>query len=326
MENDTGALAVNSRDQVLAARHMACDMGRLLGFNTIAMAEIETVAAELATNLARHARRGTFGVRQLTAGSFTGIEIECNDQGPGFENLVLNLEGGHSTGKSLGIGLSGITRLVDEFYIQSGPNAPTAIRVRKWTHEAMVQYGGIVQPFPGETVSGDDIWTRRFKTFDLMAVMDGLGHGQGAHVASQRCLSILEDSGHVPLESLTSRCHRGLQKTRGAAMSIARIQHDPVRLEHVSIGNVDTRVYNTHEPVRPYCYNGTLGMIMKNNKPAGYPLGHGAIVVMASDGIKTRFSVDEQNFRMEPAAIARSVFSTYQRGTDDASVLVAKVR
>jgi serine/threonine-protein kinase RsbT len=45
------------------------------------------------------------------------------------------MSGGYSTANSLGLGLSGTKRLVDEFHIESEPGRGTTIVIRKWKKE-----------------------------------------------------------------------------------------------------------------------------------------------------------------------------------------------
>jgi serine/threonine-protein kinase RsbT len=64
-----------------------------------------------------------------------GLELEFVDQGPGITDLPRVLAGGFSTSKSLGLGLSGTRRLVDEFDIDTVPGHGTKIVIRKWKKE-----------------------------------------------------------------------------------------------------------------------------------------------------------------------------------------------
>ena len=64
-----------------------------------------------------------------------GLELEFVDHGPGIANLNRALAGGFSTSKSLGLGLSGTKRLVDEFNIESAPDRGTKVVIRKWKKE-----------------------------------------------------------------------------------------------------------------------------------------------------------------------------------------------
>ena len=61
-----------------------------------------------------------------------GIEIICEDQGPGIANVDLVMQDGYSTSRGMGMGLPGAKRLMDEFDIKSVEGVGTTITCRKW--------------------------------------------------------------------------------------------------------------------------------------------------------------------------------------------------
>ncbi|RMG39120.1 MAG: hypothetical protein D6732_04460 [Methanobacteriota archaeon] len=62
----------------------------------------------------------------------TGIEVEFIDQGPGIPDVELALKEGYSTAGSLGMGLPGARRLVDNLEIESQPGKGTRVVIQKW--------------------------------------------------------------------------------------------------------------------------------------------------------------------------------------------------
>ena len=93
--------------------------------------ELVLAASELATNLVRHSDHGgTITCRLLR--HRRGVEVEALDSGPGIADVDQAMQEGFSTtSKSLGSGLSSARDLVDEFEIDTKPEA-TRIRMRKW--------------------------------------------------------------------------------------------------------------------------------------------------------------------------------------------------
>ncbi|MEW6673730.1 MAG: ATP-binding SpoIIE family protein phosphatase [Thermodesulfobacteriota bacterium] len=327
---DMKRFPVRSREEALAVRRAARDEAIRLDFTAAEVAEVETAAAELAGNLVKHAAGGGEVVLQPLINNQTqGLEIRVKDAGPGIADIERALAGGYSTAGTLGIGLSGVKRLMDEFAIQSAPNARTEITVRKWKHrptKAILNFAVLAAPYPGEVVSGDGYFIRRFPDYEVFGVIDALGHGREAHAVAQRCLALLDAHAHEDLGVIVETCHRGLSKSRGAAMALARIKRGGRCFEHISIGNVETRCYNTPLPVRPYCYNGTIGMSVESGaRVCEYRLARGAVIVMCSDGITGRFDVPPHLQNETAQRIAESIFSSHRRGTDDATVLVGKV-
>ena len=79
-----------------------------------------------------YAHSGQIILKTINASDRVGIEIICEDQGPGIENLELVMRDGYSTTRGLGMGLPGTRRLMDEFEIESEVGAGTTVTVRKW--------------------------------------------------------------------------------------------------------------------------------------------------------------------------------------------------
>ena len=72
-------------------------------------------------NALKYAGSGRITLRAVSVAGRAGIEIIVEDHGPGIKNLDLALEGGHSTGGGLGLGVSGSKRLMDDFHIETSP-------------------------------------------------------------------------------------------------------------------------------------------------------------------------------------------------------------
>jgi len=102
------------------------------GLDKIAQNRISTAVSELATNIYRYGKRGTIHIRVIEEADKTGIEIIAGDDGPGIEDVGKAMQEGFSTTKSLGIGLPGTRRLMDEFEIETAPGKGTRIVARKW--------------------------------------------------------------------------------------------------------------------------------------------------------------------------------------------------
>jgi serine/threonine-protein kinase RsbT len=61
-----------------------------------------------------------------------GIQLVAHDQGPGILDIPQALRDGFSTSGSLGLGLPGVMRLVDEFEIVSAESCGTTVTAKKW--------------------------------------------------------------------------------------------------------------------------------------------------------------------------------------------------
>lgn len=107
-------------------------LAQTMGFGGTAQACIATAISELATNLVFHAAGGTITLSTVEREGRQGLEVLCQDSGPGIEDLELAMQDGYSTRGGLGGGLPGVKRLMDEFEIQSQVGVGTRIVARKW--------------------------------------------------------------------------------------------------------------------------------------------------------------------------------------------------
>lgn len=103
-----------------------------MGFDENQQFLIATAASEMSTNIIRYAGKGRITLRTVQKGSREGIEIVAQDEGPGIENIEEAMKEHFSKGKGLGLGLSSVKSIMDEFDIQSKSGNGTRIVTRKW--------------------------------------------------------------------------------------------------------------------------------------------------------------------------------------------------
>lgn len=131
IDKETHINLVNLSDHaqvVYAVRRLTAQMG----FDANQQFLIAAAASEASTNIIRYAGRGWVTLRSVRKEGREGIEIVARDNGPGIERIEEAIKEGVSKGKGLGLGLSSIRRIMDEFDIQSKPGAGTRIVARKW--------------------------------------------------------------------------------------------------------------------------------------------------------------------------------------------------
>src|SRR5439155_10874235 len=131
----TWEIRIDKEADIVAVRQQVRELAKELRFDQFAVAALTTAASELSRNVWVHAQKGVARVSVVWNGRKVGVELELVDQGPGIANLERALAGGFSTSKSLGLGLSGTKRLVDEFHIESEPGRGTKVVTRKWKKE-----------------------------------------------------------------------------------------------------------------------------------------------------------------------------------------------
>lgn len=125
-------IAVVRESDVVLARKRVREIAQHLGFDTFAAAAVTTATSELTRNIFVHAGRGVIAIEELRDDRRTGLRIVFRDEGPGIADVERVLAGGHSTGGTLGLGLSGSKRLADEFRLETEVGRGTAITITKW--------------------------------------------------------------------------------------------------------------------------------------------------------------------------------------------------
>jgi serine/threonine-protein kinase RsbT len=121
----------DSMVSVISAASLAQDAG----FDDVGCQLIATAVSELCNNILKYAKGGHVTVRVLREDKRQGIEIEARDRGPGISDPELAMTEGVSSGGTLGLGLPGVKRMMDEFWMETSPNG-TIVRVRKWRPSA----------------------------------------------------------------------------------------------------------------------------------------------------------------------------------------------
>ena len=125
-------LLIACEDDVVLVRRKVRALVQTRGFDAFAVAAVTTATSEITRNVWVHAGKGVALVEELTDGVRFGIRLEFRDEGPGIADIARVLVGGHSTARSLGLGVSGSKRLVDDFAIESTVGRGTVVRMTKW--------------------------------------------------------------------------------------------------------------------------------------------------------------------------------------------------
>jgi serine/threonine-protein kinase RsbT len=125
-------VAINSDQDIVSARQKGRGMANELGFSSGEATLIATAISELARNIVAYARKGQITLKMLNGLNRQGISVVASDDGPGIADIRQALRDGFSTSGSLGLGLPGVRRLMDEFEITSQPGRGTMVAVKKW--------------------------------------------------------------------------------------------------------------------------------------------------------------------------------------------------
>jgi len=129
---DESRVPVERDADIVAARQKGRELGAKLGFSGSDQTVVATAISEVARNIILYAERGEILLSLIQQGGKRGILVIARDEGPGIPDIDQAMRDGFSTGKSLGLGLPGARRLMDEFDIVSELGKGTTITMRKW--------------------------------------------------------------------------------------------------------------------------------------------------------------------------------------------------
>lgn len=331
------ALVVAQPGDVTVVKRRAKEIASDLGFAAGPCEELALVACELASNLLKHAGRGILRLVPLEVEERVGLHMEAEDRGPGIADVELAMTDGFSTAGSLGGGLGLVNRLMDHLDITSISGQGTSIRCERWVRSAArsaglspLDLGVATRVYPGMEMNGDAFVLRQWDGHALVAVIDGLGHGQFAHRAAQAARRYVESHYDQPLAEVFRGVGRACRATRGVVMAMARFAVGPpgapMRLSFASVGNVEARVYGSPEPINFVGRRGVLGGHAPSPAVLEQRWEPTAVLVLHSDGVSSRWQWEDLSPLLSQSAsvLAQGLLRAWGKKDDDATVVVVK--
>lgn len=117
---------------IVLARQAGRQLAAQLGFTTTDQTLIATAISEVARNIVVYAQQGEIVLARADEAGRVGIQVIAIDNGPGIDNKELAMRDGYSTKNSLGLGLPGARRLMDDFALDSEVGRGTTVTMKKW--------------------------------------------------------------------------------------------------------------------------------------------------------------------------------------------------
>jgi len=326
------AVAIDDPSKVGEARRSANALALAIGLSETDAGRFAILASEAATTIVKHATHGHIVLRSLGTGGASGAEVVAIDRGPGIPDLDRALTDGYSTAGSSGTGLGAMSRLASVFDIYTSVGSGTVLVARI----ARPAVGGRVCPFDvgvvrvpkqGEVACGDD-WGIAVddRGRGMVAVADGLGHGQSAADASRRAVEVAVDrSGDHPA-MIVANVHAALRSTRGAALAIAELEMTGASVRYAGLGNISASLVSPRETKSLVSYNGIAGHEARKIQEFAYDWPSDALLIMHSDGLSGRWDLTRYpglSFR-DPSVVAGVLYRDYSRGRDDSLVVVVR--
>jgi negative regulator of sigma-B (phosphoserine phosphatase) len=194
---------------------------------------------------------------------------------------------------------------------------------------AALERGVAGRAIPGEYRSGDLAVFAAYAGGALVAVIDGLGHGDAAADASEAAAEVLREHRSAPAHELLQRCHEALRKTRGAVMTLAWFDLERSQLAWAGVGNVEARLVrgaavfgDRHDSA--LVLGGVIGYnLPKVVRPAVMELRPGDAVCFATDGIEADYS-SSLSPNVPAQELADRILERHRKGTDDALAVVVR--
>lgn len=123
---------ISQDSEIILVRKALRELCEKLGFSSLRRTRLVTAFSEISRNMIYHGGGGEIQIHTVSDGERQGILIEFKDNGPGIEDIEKAMEEGFSTVGSLGVGLPGARRLVDDFQIKSQKNVGTEVTLILW--------------------------------------------------------------------------------------------------------------------------------------------------------------------------------------------------
>ena len=132
MTKDT--MQIVREQDVVPFRNRVREFAVKIGMSLVNQTKLITAASELVRNMLKYASGGKVILEIISKSAQTGVRLTFVDEGPGISDVKQAMQDGFSTGRSLGLGLPGAKRLVNEFDIQSTPGTGTTVTIIHWKH------------------------------------------------------------------------------------------------------------------------------------------------------------------------------------------------
>ena len=240
IETDTHIVNLEVEADVGILTNTVRDICRQNLFDKVDTEQMVLACSEIGHNAIRHGLGGKAHAQSLKNGKL--IRVIIIDKGPGILNIELAKREGYSTVKtSLGLGLEGAQRLVDNFEIESSMDGGTTVTLEKFRplSKDIVDYGLVSIPDNNYNYNGDQYILKEYDGDSLLiGVVDGPGQGYDAHSIAQTCKQFVENNYHRPIIELLTALNTLMKESNddvGITCSLARITPDGVHYAGIAI-------------------------------------------------------------------------------------------
>jgi phosphoserine phosphatase RsbX len=192
----------------------------------------------------------------------------------------------------------------------------------------VIEWGVATLARAGEAQCGDRHVVKPFPNGVLVAVIDGLGHGDEAADAAKIAVTVLETYSDESVDSLLRRCHMELKNTRGVVVSVASFSAPESMMTWLGVGNIEGRLRRADPRSYPrqqslVLRGGVVGVQLPTLYASVVSVAPGDTLSFATDGVRSDFD-EGLTVNEPPQRSAERILGQYAKHTDDALVVVAR--
>lgn len=174
-----------------------------------------------------------------------------------------------------------------------------------------------------ESICGDVVSVTTKPSGVLIAVADGLGHGEFAHEAARTFCDFAKQHAEEAIESIVASSTAVMAKTRGAAAALVDFDEEQKIVQFVGVGNIELRSLSK-EKICPISVPGIVGASLRRIRSFRYNLNDDDLFIIFSDGISSRFALEEYRSLTE-RQLADRILVEFGKSHDDATCVVIRV-
>lgn len=315
---------VSSDEDIYRARSEMAKFAGRIKLTDKELEELRIVITEISKNIIKHSSSGKLNIT-FGEGEERGVYILAENPTDNH-NTAEVFDDGFSTANTLGIGLGAVKRLLTDVKVkvEDGKFILTGKKIFSEKKNSVIQTSVFSRPKPGFKSNGDAYFIKRYGDSALVAVIDGIGHGDKACAASKIALKVIEDKFRDELEEVVHTIHRRLHGSRGCVLGIVRMSKEG-KIEYLGVGNIRTQIYTTERYKRLVSFDGLLGSNIRTLRTDRLSLSTPCLVVLHSDGVSS-FNFDDKRIVYRPVIeIAKEAFENNKKSTDDATLLIARI-
>jgi anti-sigma regulatory factor (Ser/Thr protein kinase)/serine/threonine protein phosphatase PrpC len=315
---------------------------------------LRTMISELGTNIVKYAGRGVIRVA-LSHGSLgSDFDVWAEDKGPGIKDLDKAMQDNVSSSGTLGLGLPGVKRMSDNFWIRSDKRG-TLVFARKHLsrgdqrlslfddrvpsnvsanpgieiqckQDSHLRLCSGLRSYYGSPYNGDAVFCERDDDRYVIALIDGSGHGKTAAEAADRASKTLAEHAFRDIPQILSALDEALAGTVGAAVGIFELNIKTRSGNYSGIGNIRaSRVSGTswHGLSR----DGILGHRLPTPREHHFQFNVGDRFLMCSDGFPDYDSrkYAQKNSHQDLPDVLQGLFEQCGKLYDDNGALLVEV-